>query len=125
MENLNPTMLQYARYTIIGAIVMMFGQASTGLSQSSADTGQSHVWTAQIGLLLCVLTVVFVMMSKTDDSKVKGMSWGLLMAWVIQYGLGELYANGTSSIAYIHAVIAMAILLHAMALLKSIPAGNE
>ena len=121
MSNVNMNMIKYAKYSLIGAIIMIFGQASTGLSQSTSDTDQSHMWTAQLGLVLCLLTAVFVVMSKTDDSKLKGVSWGLFGAWFIQYGLGEMYSGGMSAMSYIHAVIAMAILLHAMALLRSFP----
>ncbi len=121
MSNVNMNMIKYGKFSLLGVVVMIFGQASTGLSQGNANTAESHMWTAQLGLVLCLLTAVFVMLSKTEDSRLKGMSWGLFGAWVIQYGLGEMYSGGMSSMSYVHAVIAMGILLHAMALLRSFP----
>jgi hypothetical protein len=121
MSNVNMNMIKYAKFSLIGVVAMIFGQASTGLSQNSANTADSHMWTAQLGLVLCLLTAVFVMLSKTEDSKLKGMSWGLFGAWVIQYGLGEMYSGGMDAMSFVHAMIAMAILLHAMALLRSFP----
>ncbi len=124
-ESANANLLNYARWMVIVVIVLTLGQASTGLSQGYGfDTGPSHAWSAQLGLLACIVAAVLVVMSKTESSKVKGMTFGLLGAWVIQYGLGEMFAS-MSWMAHLHAVIAMGILLHAMALLRALPFGSE
>ena len=117
----NENMLKYARWTVVIVIITTLSQASTGLSSLyDYNTAPSHAWTAQIGLLACIGLVVFVVMSKTDDSKVKGMSFGLLSAWVLQYGLGEMFAK-MHWVSLVHGVIAMGILLHAMGLLRALP----
>jgi len=120
----NENMLKYARWTVVIVIITTLSQASTGLSSLyDYNTAPSHAWTAQIGLLACIGLVVFVVMSKTDDSKVKGMSFGLLSAWVLQYGLGEMFAK-MHWVSLVHGVIAMGILLHAMGLLRALPSPN-
>tara|TARA_B110001452_G_scaffold267359_1_gene276960 strand:- start:41735 stop:42196 length:462 start_codon:yes stop_codon:yes gene_type:complete len=117
--NLNT--LKYARWMVILVIITTLSQASTGLSSMyDYNTASSHAWTAQIGLLACLALVVLVIMSRTDNSKVKGMSFGLLFVWVIQYGMGEMFAK-MHWVSLIHAVLAMGILLHTMALLRAIP----
>ena len=120
----NQNMLKYARWMVLLVILTTLSQASTGLSSFyDYNTAPSHAWTAQIGLVACIGLVVFVVMSKTDDSKLKGMSFGLLFAWVLQYGMGEMFAK-MHWISLIHGVIAMGILLHAMALLRAMPRHN-
>lgn len=117
----NQNMLKYARWMVILVIITTLSQASTGLSSMyDYNTAPSHAWTAQIGLLACLALVVLVIMSKTDSSKVKGMSFGLLFVWVLQYGMGEMFAK-MHWVSLIHAVIAMGILLHTMALLRALP----
>ena len=121
----NPNMLSYARWMVIAVIVLTLGQASTGLSSLYGfETASSHALSAQLGLVACLAAVVFVILSKTEDSKLKGMSFGLVTAWVVQYGMGEMFASMTW-IAHLHAVIAMAILLHAMALLRAFPSPSD
>ena len=120
----NQNMLKFARWMVILIIVLTLSQASTGLSSKyDYNTTASHAWTAQIGLVACIGLVVFVIMSKTDDSMLKGMSFGLLFAWVLQYGMGEMFAK-MHWVSLIHGVIAMGILLHAMALLRVIPSSE-
>ena len=120
----NENMLKYARWTVVIVIITTLSQASTGLSSLyDYNTAPSHAWTAQIGLLACIGLVVFVVMSKTDDSKLKGMSFGLLSAWVLQYGLGEMFAK-MHWVSLFHGVIAMGIFLHAMGLLRALPSPN-
>jgi len=118
----NASHLKNARTLVMIVILVMLGQASTGLSAAYGSSIASHTYTAQLGLVLCIAIVALVMMSKTDDSKVKGMSFGLLTAWVIQYGMGEMFGS-MSWIAHVHAVIAMGLLLHASALMRALPAS--
>ena len=109
---------------VILVIITTLTQASTGLSSKyDYNTAASHAWAAQIGLVACIGLVAFVVMSKTDDAKLKGMSFGLLSAWVLQYGLGEMFAK-MHWVSLIHGVIAMGILLHAMGLLRAMPGNN-
>ncbi|MBT5254991.1 MAG: hypothetical protein HOL72_04430, partial [Euryarchaeota archaeon] len=74
---------------------------------------------AQIGLLACFAVVALVIMSKSENKKLKGMSFGLATAWFLQYGLGEMFAK-MAWVSLIHAVVAMAIFGHALALMRAI-----
>jgi len=121
-----PDMLKFAKFATILVIVLTLGQASTGLSRFSSygyDVAASHAYAAQIGLLACIAIVALVIMSKSENKKLKGMSFGLATAWVLQFGLGEMF-SGMTWISLIHAVLAMAIFGHALALLRTISAEH-
>ena len=115
-----PDMLKFAKFSTILVIVLTLGQASTGLARSSGfNVEASHGYAAQIGLLACIAIVALVIMSKSENKKLKGMSFGLATAWFLQYGLGEMFAK-MSWVSLIHAVVAMAIFGHALALMRAI-----
>ena len=119
-----PDMLKFAKFATILVIVLTLGQASTGLSRSSGyDVAASHAYAAQIGLLACIAIVALVIMSKSENKKLKGMSFGLATVWILQYGLGEM-CSGMAWISLIHAVLAMAIFGHALALMRVIGAEH-
>jgi len=119
-----PDMLKFAKFATILVIVLTLGQASTGLARSSGfDVASSHAYSAQLGLLVCIAIVVLVIMSKSENKKLKGMSYGLATAWILQYGFGEMF-GGMPKISFIHAVVAMAIFGHALALLRIINAEH-
>ena len=116
-----PDMLKFAKFATILVIVLTLGQASTGLARfSDYDVAASHAYAAQIGLLACFAVVALVIMSKSENKKLKGMSFGLATAWFIQYGFGEMFATGMAWVSLIHAVLAMAIFGHALALMRAI-----
>lgn len=115
-----PDMLKFAKFATILVIVLTLGQASTGLSSFYGyDVAASHAYAAQLGLLACIAVVALVVMSKSENKKLKGMSFGLATAWILQYGLGEMFAK-MSWVSLIHAVVAMAIFGHALALMRAI-----
>ena len=115
-----PDMLRFAKFATILVIVLTLGQASTGLSSFYGyDVAASHAYAAQLGLLACIAVVALVVMSKSENKKLKGMSFGLATAWFLQYGLGEMFAK-MSWVSLIHAVVAMAIFGHALALMRAI-----
>ncbi len=119
-----PDMLKFAKFSTILVIVLTLGQASTGLARFSGfDVAASHAYAAQIGLLACIAIVTLVIMSKSENKKLKGMSFGLATAWILQYGLGEMFAT-MSWVSLIHAVLAMAIFGHALALMRAISAEH-
>ena len=119
-----PDMLKFAKFATILVIVLTLGQASTGLSRYSGyDVAASHAYAAQLGLLACIAVVALVIMSKSENKKLKGMSFGLATAWLLQYGLGEMFAK-MAWVSLIHAVLAMAIFGHALALLRTISAEH-
>ena len=120
-----PDMLKFAKFATILVIVLTLGQASTGLSgidKYGYNVTASHAYAAQIGLLACFAIVALVIMSKSENKKLKGMSFGLATAWFLQYGLGEMFAK-MAWVSLIHAVVAMAIFGHALALMRAI--GEE
>ncbi len=117
-----PDMLKFAKFATILVIVLTLGQASTGLSgidNYGYNVKASHAYAAQIGLLACFAVVALVIMSKSENKKLKGMSFGLATAWFLQYGLGEMFAK-MAWVSLIHAVVAMAIFGHALALMRAI-----
>ena len=115
-----PDMLKFAKFSTILVIVLTLGQASTGLARSRGfDVAASHAYSAQLGLLACIAIVALVIMSKSENKKLKGMSFGLATAWILQYGLGEMFAK-MDWVSLIHAVLAMAIFGHALALMRAI-----
>jgi hypothetical protein len=119
-----PDMLKFAKFSTILVIVLTLGQASTGLSRSSGyDVAASHAYAAQLGLVACIAIVALVIMSKSENKKLKGMSFGLATVWILQYGLGEMF-SGMAWISLIHAVLAMAIFGHALALMRVISAEH-
>lgn len=119
-----PNLLKFAKFSTILVIAATVGQASTGLaSKYGYDVAASHVYAAQLGLVACIAIVALVIMSKSENKKIKGMSFGLATIWIIQYGLGEMFSEMTW-ISLIHAVIAMAIFGHALALMRVIGAEH-
>ena len=115
-----PDMLKFAKFSTILVIVLTLGQASTGLARKYGyGVEASHAYAAQIGLLACFAVVALVIMSKSENKKLKGMSFGLATAWFLQYGLGEMFAK-MAWVSLIHAVVAMAIFGHALALMRAI-----
>lgn len=119
-----PELLKFAKYAAISVIVLTLGQASTGLARYSGyEVAMSHAYAAQIGLIACIAIVALVIMSKSENKKMKGMSFGLATAWLLQYGLGEMFSS-MQWVSLIHAVLAMAIFGHALALMRVIDAEN-
>jgi hypothetical protein len=119
-----PDLLKFAKISTMLVIVLTLGQASTGLSSSYGyEVAASHTYAAQLGLVACIAIVALVIMSKSENKKLKGMSFGLATIWLIQYGLGEMF-SGMTWISLIHAVIAMAIFGHALALMRVIAAEH-
>jgi hypothetical protein len=118
----NDNLLKYAKWSVMGVIILTVGQSATGLGQvtTSLSLGASHTYAAQIGLLLSVAVVVLIIASKTQDKKIKGMAFGLATMWLIQYGLGEMFTV-SQLMPLIHAPLALMIFAHGLALFKSLP----
>ena len=119
-----PDLLKFAKFSTMLVIASTLGQASTGLASSYGyNVAASHAYAAQLGLVACIAIVALVIMSKSENKKLKGMSFGLATIWIIQYGLGEMF-SGMAWISLIHAVVAMAIFGHALALMRVIGAEH-
>ena len=119
-----PDLLKFAKFSTILVIASTLGQASTGLASSYGyNVAASHAYAAQLGLVACIAIVALVIMSKSENKKLKGMSFGLATIWIKQYGLGEMF-SGMAWISLIHAVVAMAIFGHALALMRVIGAEH-
>jgi hypothetical protein len=117
----NDNLLKYAKWSVMGVIILTVGQSATGLGQvTNSSLGPSHTYAAQIGLLLSVAVVVLIIASKTQDKKIKGMAFGLATMWLIQYGLGEMFTV-SQLMPLIHAPLALMIFAHGLALFKSLP----
>ena len=121
----NTNLLKYAKWSVMGIVILTVGQAATGLGQvtTTMSLGASHTYAAQIGLLLSVAVVGLIIASKTDDKKLKGMAFGLATMWLIQYGLGEMFTV-SELMPMIHAPLALMIFAHGLALFKSLPSAE-
>ena len=84
-------LLQYAKYTTTIMLLLVLGQAMTGVG-GATDTGlaltASHTYSAMLGLILAIATVGLIMASKTVDKKMKGFGFGqflhlfLIISWM-------------------------------------------
>ena len=97
----NANLLKFARFGVMGTVLLVFVLAAMGLPQlSQGDLGHGH--TAMLGLAVAVLSAVLIFASGTDDSALKGMGGGLAFAWLLQYGLAEMGVLRTW-VAWVHA----------------------
>jgi len=115
----NANLLKFARFGVMGTVLLVFVLAAMGLPQlSQGDLGHGH--TAMLGLAGAVLSAVLIFASGTDHSALKGMGGGLAFAWLLQYGLAEMGVLGTW-VAWVHAPLAIAMAMHGMAMLRRFP----
>ena len=115
----NANLLKFARFGVMGTVLLVFVLAAMGLPQlSQGDLGHGH--TAMLGLAVAVLSAVLIFASGTDDSALKGMGGGLAFAWLLQYGLAEMGVLG-NWVAWVHAPLAIAMAMHGMAMLRRFP----
>ena len=117
----NYKLLNIAKMGTIATLVLVFAQASTGMAQARGMLDAvSHSSAAMLGLVISIAVAVLIVVAK-GDSKLKGLGMGLAMAWFIQYGLGEMFAGGMNWVAWIHAVLAVSMAMHASTMLKNFP----
>jgi hypothetical protein len=117
-------LLQYAKYTTTIMLLLVLGQAMTGVG-GATDTGlaltASHTYSAMLGLILAIATVGLIMASKTVDKKMKGFGFEILTMWIVMYGLGEMSMAVNHKLSMIHAAIGLILFARLMMMVKVFP----
>jgi hypothetical protein len=117
-------LLQYAKYTTTIMLLLVLGQAMTGVG-GATDTGlaltASHTYSAMLGLILAIATVGLIMASKTVDKKMKGFGFEILTMWIVMYGLGEMSMAVNHKLSMIHAAIGLILFARLMMMVKAFP----
>lgn len=117
-------LLQYAKYTTTIMLLLVLGQAMTGVG-GATDTGlaltASHTYSAMLGLILAIATVGLIMASKTVDKKMKGFGFEILTIWIVMYGLGEMSMAVNHKLSMIHAAIGLILFARLMMMVKAFP----
>ena len=117
-------LLQYAKYTTTIMLLLVLGQAMTGVG-GATDTGlaltASHTYSAVLGLILAIATVGLIMASKTVDKKIKGFGFEILTMWIVMYGLGEMSMAVNHKLSMIHAAVGLILFARLMMMTKAFP----
>ena len=117
-------LLQYAKYTTMIMLLLVLGQAMTGVG-GATDTGlaltASHTYSAMLGLILAIATVGLIMASKTVDKKMKGFGFEILTMWIVMYGLGEMSMAVNHKLSMIHAAVGLILFARLMMMTKAFP----
>jgi hypothetical protein len=122
-------LLKYAMYGNIVVMLLIIGQAMTGLGRlgytfDGWDLISSHKYTGHLGLMLTLGILVLVIISK-HDGKLKGMSIGLFAMWVMQFGLGEMMGAGKTWLGMVHAPLAVMMFAHAAMMMNKFKEAFE
>lgn len=117
-------LLQYAKYTTMIMLLLVLGQAMTGVG-GATDTGlaltASHTYSAMLGMMLAIATVGLIMASKTEDKKLKGFGFEILTMWLVMYGLGEMSVAVNHKLSMIHAAVGLIMFARLMMMVKAFP----
>ncbi|MDP6011133.1 MAG: hypothetical protein QF707_05010, partial [Candidatus Poseidoniaceae archaeon] len=81
IETTKPEMLKWAMILTGASLAVIIWQGMSGIGQlgytlDGWNLGTSHKRSGEIGLLLALAATVLFILSKVDDSKLKGMSFG-------------------------------------------------
>jgi len=122
-------LLKYAMYGNIVVMLLIIGQAMTGLGRYTFEgwkpvLDSSHEYTGHLGLMLTLGILVLVIISK-HDGKLKGMSIGLFVMWLMQYGLGEMMGAGKMWLGMVHAPLAVMMFAHAAMMMNKFKEAIE
>ncbi len=107
--------MRAAQATLV-LLVITIWQVASGLGQLGfAPEGWSlvgsHARSGEIALLISFVVPVLVVKSKTQISKLKGMSFGLATMVFFQVGLAHMIES-MPSMGMVHAVLALGIMSH-------------
>ena len=119
----NANLLKAAKYATYAMLALVLGQSMTGVGNftTELELASSHKYSSYLGLGLSILTVAAIMMSKTDDSKLKGFGFEAATMWVIMYGLGEMSASGMHHLSMLHAPIGVLMFMRLWMMVKAFP----
>jgi len=121
-QSVNLDLLKAAKISTLVMMLLVLGQAMSGVGRftTTLDLDASHVYSAQLGLVLGILTVVAIIMSKTEDKKLKGFGFEIATFWLIMYGIGEMISSN-GKLAMLHAPIGMLMFARLMMMAKAFP----
>ena len=121
-QSVNLNLLKAAKISTLVMMLLVLGQAMSGVGRftTTLDLDASHVYSAQLGLVLGILTVVAIIMSKTEDKKLKGFGFEIATFWLIMYGIGEMISSN-GKLAMLHAPIGMLMFARLMMMAKAFP----
>jgi hypothetical protein len=121
-QSVNLNLLKAAKISTLIMMLLVLGQAMSGVGRftTTLDLDASHVYSAQLGLVLGILTVVAIIMSKTEDKKLKGFGFEIATFWLIMYGIGEMISSN-GKLAMLHAPIGMLMFARLMMMAKAFP----
>ncbi len=110
-------------------MLLFIVQAMTGLGRvgytfDGWDLVSSHKYTGHLGLMLTLGILALVIISK-HDGKLKGMSIGLFVMWLMQFGLGEMMGAGKMWLGMVHAPLAILMFAHAAMMMNKFKEAIE
>ena len=124
----NMNLLKAAKIATIVLLLLILSQAMTGIGRftstmDSSALDASHLHTARLGLVIAILVAVAIVMSKTEDKKLKAFGFESATFWLVMYGIGEMTpSNG--NLAMIHVPIAMIMFARLMMMSKAFPSED-
>ncbi len=125
VQSVNMNLLKAAKISTLVMMLLVLGQAMTGIGRytTSFELDSSHAYTAQLGLVLGILTAVAIVMSKTEDKKLKAFGFEIATFWLLMYGIGEMIP-GNGNLAMLHAPIGMLMFGRLMMMAKAYPSED-
>ena len=123
----NMNLLKAAKIATLIMLLLILGQSMTGVGAQTTglDLSSSHVHAARLGLVLGILTAVAIVMSGTDDSKLKAFGFESATFWVVMYGLGEMSVRMDGRLSMLHAPIGLLMFARMMMMAKAFPSDDS
>jgi len=125
VQSVNMNLLKAAKISTVVMMLLVLSQAMTGVGRytTTLSLDSSHIYSAQLGLVLGILTAIAIVMSKTEDKKLKGAGFEAATFWLIMYGLGEMISSN-GKLAMLHAPIGVLMFARLMMMAKSFPSED-
>lgn len=128
-EGVNQGLLGWSAKVTLALLVMTLWQAASGLGQvgyapEGWSLAGSHARSGEITLLLSIAVPILVAKSGTQDSKLKGMAFGLPPMFLVQVGIAHMM-EGMPIVGMLHAVLALGIMSHATILFKELRSAGR
>ena len=125
VQSVNMNLLKAAKISTLLMMLLVLGQAMTGVGQiaSDYDLNSLHTHSARLGLVLGIMTAVAIVMSKTEDKKLKAFGFEIATFWLLMYGIGEMI-SGNGNLAMLHAPIGMLMFGRLMMMAKAYPSED-
>ncbi len=120
-------LLRWAGRVTLLLLVMVLWQAASGMAQlgfapEGWDLIGSHARSGELALLLSIVVPILVVKSGADNSKLKGMAFGLPPMFLVQVGIAHMMAS-TPVVGILHGLLALGIMSHATILFTELRAA--